>query len=204
MSRLDSSLKNMVLSLGTISLLAGAILGSVYYITQEPIAQMQHQMQVEAIKEVTPDFDNDPEADKWEYSTDEGKYVVYPAFKNGRFVGAAVESFSSNGFGGEIRIICGFDTEGKVINYKVLSHSETPGLGSKMQSWFTDTTGNRNITGKSPDSTPFYVSKDAEQGGKIDAITAATISSRAFLESIRNAFSAYKKYSELKNRSQYE
>lgn len=194
MNRLESSLKNMIFSLGLITLIAGAILGTVYFITKQPIAEMQHQMQVDAIKEVVPEFDNDPEADKWEYTADGSHCIVYPAYRNSTLVGAAVESMSMNGFAGEIRIMCGFDTAGNVIGYKVLSHGETPGLGSKMQPWFSDTTAQRNIIGKSPATTAFYVTKDTEQHGKIDAITAATISSRAFLEAVRKAFDAYTEY----------
>ena len=117
MKKLSSTLSNMVLSLGVITFVAGASLGTAYYVTKEPIAQMAHQTQVEAIKKVSPEFTNDPEADKWEYEQDGITYTVYPAYDADRLVGAAVESASMSGFSGEIKIMCGFDADGTVRNY---------------------------------------------------------------------------------------
>lgn len=205
MKKLESTLKNMTLSLGAISLLSGALLGGIYIITKEPILAMQQQQQIEAIGKVAPTFTNNPEADKWEYTDPAGNHAtVYPAYDRDTFVGAAVETNSMNGFSGEIRVMCGFEKDGTVRNYKVLSHSETPGLGSKMQQWFTDSTASRSVINKNPSTTSFYVSKDSEQHGEIDAITAATISSRAFLESIRNAHKAYQEYINQQNISTNE
>ncbi len=200
MNRLESTLRNMILSLGSITLIAGGVLGGVYAITKEPIAKMQHTIQVSAIREVAPSFTNDPESEKWEYTDSTGnKYIIYPAMMNDSIVGAAVESFSMNGFSGEIRVMCGFDYDGTIRNYKILSHSETPGLGSKMQQWFSDTIDSRSIIGKNMNTNSLYVTKDTEHNGEIDAITAATISSRAFLESVRNAYKAYLEYIKAQN-----
>ena len=79
MKKLSSTLSNMVLSLGVITFVAGASLGTAYYVTKEPIAQMTYQTQVEAIKKVSPEFTNDPEADKWEYEQDALKSAEVPA-----------------------------------------------------------------------------------------------------------------------------
>lgn len=192
MKKLESTLPNMILSLGLITIIAGAILGGAYAITKDPIdrqAELQQQM---AIAEVTPPFTNNPEQDKWETEIDGAKFIVYPAYNDKKLVGAAVKGVSMNGFSGEIVVMCGFNADGTVKDYRVLQHAETPGLGSKMETWFRDPTGSRSVIGKSPANTSFFVSKDA--GGEIDAITAATISSRAFLEIMRNAFEAYKRY----------
>jgi len=70
----------------------------------------------------------------------------------------------------------------------VLEQKETPGLGTKMVDWFKTNKGNQSIIGKNPALANLTVSKD---GGEIDAITASTISSRAFLFSIRNAYQAF-------------
>ncbi|HOI49127.1 MAG TPA: FMN-binding protein, partial [Prolixibacteraceae bacterium] len=72
-------------------------------------------------------------------------------------------------------------------------HKETPGLGSKMDVWFNnaDKPG-QNVIGKSPATTKFSVSKD---GGDIDAITASTITSRAFLDALVRAYAAFEKTS---------
>lgn len=200
MKKLQSTLPNMVMSLGLITLIAGAMLGVVYYITKEPIAQMAHETQVAAIRNVAPEFTNDPEADKWTWENDGLTYVVYPAYNGDKLVGAAVESVTMSGFSGEVRIMCGFEADGTIRNYEVLSHAETPGLGSKMATWFSDPTGSRSVIGKNAETASLYVTKDADKNGEIEAITAATISSRAFLEAMRNAYEAFKQYGQtLKN-----
>ena len=102
-------------------------------------------------------------------------------------IGAAVES-AANGFGGALTVLVGFDNEGKIIDYSLLSHAETPGLGSKAADWFKKG-AKGDITGKNPGEAPLTVSKD---GGEIDAITASTITSRAFLLAVNNAYAAYK------------
>lgn len=192
MKKLESTLPNMILSLGIICVLAGVLLGGAYAITKDPIEKQMQKQQQEAILQVAPPFDNDPEKDKWITEIDDATFTVYPAKMNGKLVGAAVEGSSMNGFAGEITVICGFDEDGTVRDYRVVKQAETPGLGTKMETWFRDPTGARSILGKNPESFSFYVKKD--NGGQVDAITAATISSRAFLEILRNAFTAYKSY----------
>ena len=115
--------------------------------------------------------------------------LVYPALKNNEIVGYAVNSNSNNGFSGRIDIMVGFDTQSKVINYAVLSHAETPGLGSKMGEWFKNNDKpKQSIIGKDLSKRQLHVSSD---GGDIDAITASTITSRAFLEAVNKAYAAY-------------
>ena len=114
---------------------------------------------------------------------DGGELEFYPAKKNGELVGTAVKTYTNNGFGGKIWLMVGFNPDGSVANYSVLEHKETPGLGSKMDVWFTPN-GKGNITGKTPGTQGLKVSKD---GGDVDAITAATISSRAFLDAVNRA-----------------
>lgn len=193
MKKLESTLPNMIMSLGAITVIAGALLGLIYFVTKNPIEKQMQMQQQSAIADVTPPFNNDPESDKWSVDIDGSPFTVYPAYDNGKFVGAAVEGSSMNGFAGEITVMCGFDSIGNVKDYRVLKQAETPGLGTKMEMWFRDPSGARSVIGKNPETFSFYVSKDA--GGQIDGITAATISSRAFLEIMRNAFEAYKQYS---------
>lgn len=184
----------MILSLGCITVLAGAMLGGMYSITKEPIEKMNLLKQQEAIIAVAPHFDNNPEADSRIVELDGNQFTVYPAILNGELQGAAVKGSSMNGFAGEIVIICGFEKDGTVKDYQVLSQAETPGLGTKMAEWFRDPTAARSVIGKNPSNVSFYVTKDAASHGEIDGITAATISSRAFLETLRNAYLAYKDY----------
>lgn len=192
MKKLASTLPNMILSLGIVTVVSGALLGAMYSATKDPIARQAAAAQEAAIADVTPPFDNNPESDKWETTIDGNLFTVYPAYENGRFVGAAVKGSSMNGFAGEIVVMCGFNADGNVKDYRVLQQAETPGLGTKMETWFRDPTAARSVIGKNPATVSFHVSKDA--GGEIDGITAATISSRAFLETFRNAFEAFKSY----------
>lgn len=187
---MKSTLTNMVLSLGTITIAAGALLSWIYTMTEEPIAEANLRNQVEAVQQVAPAFDNDPIAEAIEVIP-EGDTVavkVFPAKKDGALVGAAVESYSSKGFSGNIRLIYGFDTEGNVTGYAVMEHAETPGLGAKMDEWFRDPTDARSVIGLNAFAAPLTVSKD---GGQVDAITAATITSRAFLDALNRAATAF-------------
>ena len=177
----------MALALTGFSVVAGGLLGWVNDITTEPIAQANAKTLSDAIAVVVPEFDNNPAEAPEEVDLDGVIYKVYKATKGGEFVGAAVES-SSMGFGGEIKVLVGFDTEGNIKDYSLLAHAETPGLGSKATDWFKKG-AKGDITGKNPGQAPLTVSKD---GGEIDAITASTITSRAFLRAINNAYAAYK------------
>ncbi len=194
MKKLESTLPNMLLSLGSITAIAGLLLGVMYAITKKPIERQTAEAKVAAIRAVAPTFDNDPEADKWIDTIRGAEFTVYPAYQGSKLTGAAVQAVSMNGFAGEIVVMAGFDADGTVRNYEVLKQAETPGLGTKMQMWFRDPAGARSVIGKNPERTSFYVTQDTEQKGEIDAITAATISSRAFLECMRDAFAAYQKY----------
>lgn len=188
MAKLESSFKNMVLVLTSITLFAAVALGSVYSLTKDPIAASKKAKQENAIKDVLPPFDRIDAAEVVEVE-EVGSFNVYKAYdKANAFVGAAVESISKNGFSGEIKIMVGFDKEGNIVNYSVLEQKETPGLGTKMVDWFKTDKGNQSINGLNPAIANLTVSKD---GGAVDAITAATISSRAFLEAVRNAYAAY-------------
>ena len=114
-------------------------------------------------------------------------YVIYQVNDaQNQDLGAAVES-TTNGFGGDLKVLVGFDREGRILGYTLLEHQETPGLGAKADVWFQR--GEKgDIIGKSPQE-PLIVSKD---GGQVEAITASTITTRAFLKAINNAYNAYK------------
>ncbi|MDR2840529.1 MAG: RnfABCDGE type electron transport complex subunit G [Paludibacter sp.] len=189
MQQLTSSFKNMILVLAGISLFAAATLASVYTFTKEPIAIAKANKLQNAIKEVLPaDFARIGETEKIVISTGDSLNVYKAYNADNNFIGAAVESVSHKGFAGDITIMVGFDAEGKIVNYSVLEQSETPGLGTKMTEWFKTAKGRQDIRGKNPASDKLQVSKD---GGEVDAITAATISSRAFLDAVINAYNAY-------------
>jgi electron transport complex protein RnfG len=179
----------MFLSLGLICIVAGGILATVNDITREPIAASKKARLENALKAVLPDFDNSPlEEAHWTGLAAGDSLKVYPAMKNGRWVGTAVETYSMKGFSGEIKVIVGLDAQGKIINYKVLEHAETPGLGSKMDEWFRSNKNRQSVLGMDLSRGSLKVTKDK---GEIDAITGATISSRAFLDALNRAYAAY-------------
>ena len=156
MEKLQSTFKNMVLSLVIISVVAAGALAGVYMLTLDSINLQKAQKQ-EAARQAVLDGHED---------------------------GYAVET-AVDGFGGTFRVMVGFDQEGNILGYEILEHQETPGLGSHMTHWFknADKPG-QNIIGRQATGA-IAVSKD---GGDVDAITAATISSRAFLKAVNQAY----------------
>ena len=179
----------MLLSLTGVCVVAGAILAGVNQLTAGPIAIAKAATLEEAIKAVAPEFDNKPAEEAYMAVTSDGDSLkIYPAKLNGETVGGAVESNTKRGFNGEFQVIVGFDIEGTILNYSVLQHSETPGLGAKMDDWFRTDKNKQSVLGRTIPDGGLKVSKD---GGDVDAITAATISSRAFLDAVNRAYSAF-------------
>jgi electron transport complex protein RnfG len=190
MQKLKSTLPNMFLSLMTTCAVSGVLLAGANLYTSEPIARSKALALEKAIKQVAPAFDNNPLAEAYKGITSEGdSLLIYPALKDGQPVGVAVESYTKNGFSGEIKILAGFDAEGRLLNYSVLQHAETPGLGSRMEEWFRTDKNRQSVIGRSLSEGNLSVTKD---GGEVDAITASTITSRAFLNAINRAYSAWK------------
>jgi len=190
MAKLQSTFKNMFLSLFIICLTVALLLAQVNKMTAKAIADASAMKLQNAIKEVVPAFDNDPVADAyWITDTQGDSLLLYPAKKGDTIVGYALNSFSDKGFGGNIQIIIGFDTEDRIVNYAVLQHAETPGLGSKMTTWFKNPEKpSQSIIGRDLSQGLLAVTKDGGNGG---CYHRATITSRAFLEAVNKAYSAY-------------
>ena len=183
MAKKESSLVNMVFSLFVINIISAASLGFVYLITVEPIKEAKDVKQNFAVMAVLPEHDNSPASDTCKIKSYDGgeKLTCYHATKNGELTGFAVETWTMKGFSGLIRLMVGFDKEGKIFNISILEHKETPGLGTKM----ADNEFIEQYRGKNPGTSILKVKKD---GGDIDAITAATISSRAFSDAVQRAY----------------
>ena len=191
MKKLESTFLNMVLSLVLIAVVAAAGLAGIYSLTKEKIDDQQNQKRQAAIREVVlPNAEATVEiqitSDTIREEENGEQWVIHNIHQDGQFIGAAVET-SGTGFGGEQKLMIGFNPEGEIINYTVLEHQETPGLGDKISNWFKTEKGNQDIRGRKGGE--LLVKQD---GGDVDAITAATISSRAFLKAIREAYSAFK------------
>ena len=189
MKKLKSTLPNILLSLTIICAVAGAALAATNSFTEKTIAAAMEAELQNAIKSVIPEFDNDPVQEKYKAPvTEKDSLTIYPATKEGKTVGYAIESFSKKGFSGLIRIMVGFSSDGKLINFYVLEHNETPGLGDKMNNWFKADKNRQNVIGKDMTKGGLKVTKD---GGEVDGITAATITSRAFLEAVNVAYASF-------------
>ena len=192
MAKKESTLFNMVATLLVVTAISSASLGFVYQLTKEPKAVAERAKQNFAIKAVLPEHDNDPSADAYEIESHDGgeNLVCYPAFKNGELTGIAIKSWTMKGFSGLIRLMIGFDKTGNIINISVLEQKETPGLGTKMH----DADFKNQYNGKHPGIIDLAMKKD---GGTIDAITAATISSRAFSDAVEKAYKSLEKAGKL-------
>ncbi len=184
MKKLESSLLNMVLVLTGVAVLMGGVLAFVNHVTSGPIDEQKQIALQNGIKTVMQaDNITVSKTDTIKTVDAKGKEQTYIIYNNEK--GAAVES-STMGFGGELRVLVGFDATGNVLGYTLLEHQETPGLGAKADQWFQQ--GQKGcIIGLNP-ADGLTVSKD---GGRIDAITASTITSRAFLLAVTNAYNAY-------------
>jgi len=191
MEKLRSSLPNMVLVLTGVALITGALLAWVNSVTAAPIAQQQAKELADGIKAVMQATDLTVSKTDTLRQTLGGKeqaFVVYRVDNaQKQSIGAAVEA-TTMGFGGDLRVLAGFSPSGELLGYTILQHSETPGLGAKADKWFQ--TGHKgSIIGRQMDTQkPLTVKKD---GGDVDAITASTITSRAFLKAINQAYAAY-------------
>lgn len=207
MKKLESSLKNMLLVLTIVSVVAAFLLAYVNNMTSSTIAKINEEALNSGIKSVLG-IGADDAIETNEKTVD--AFVVYEVSRDGNWIGTAVKSTDKSGFGGDIEVLVGFDAEGKILGYEVLKHAETPGLGARMGEWFrtatTDETkevgalskiffgnpdpaGSHDIIGRNIADGELKVSKD---GGDIDAITASTITSRAFLNAVNNAYKVYK------------
>ena len=174
-----SSFKNMTICLFVICLVCSALLAGVYALTAEPIAAAAAAKNEAAIKEVLPESavtieevrTVDMDGQKYEYN------LAYD--EQGNTVGCAI-NVAPVGFGGPIAIKVGFDANGVIWNTKVLSQAETPGLGAKC----TEASFSEQFKGFDPAQKKLSVKKD---GGDVDAITASTITSRAYADGLATA-----------------
>ena len=182
----ESTLINMLLALFVITAVSGGLLGLVYGFTKDAIAEVDLKKNQAAIQAVLPlEGEITYKADTLSY-TEAGITTTFPCNlaydAQGNFRGAAIKT-SEGGFGGKIEMMVGFLADGTIKGTSVLSHSETPGLGANMTGPFKD-----QFVDKNPASFQLTVKKD---GGDVDAITAATITSRAFSKAVNKAYKAF-------------
>ena len=175
----------MVVVLLIITLVSGLSLGFVNDLTLEPKAKARLAKKVKALNTVLPTYDNDPLSEVVKIARPASDSLeIYPAFKEGRFAGSAVTGQSEKGYSGPVKIMVGFETDGSIGDIVVLEQKETPGLGTKMKG----EAFLRQFRGKDPSAFNLKVRKD---GGEVDALAGATISTRAFAEAVAQAHEAF-------------
>ena len=191
MKKLESTITNMVVVLVGVALITGSILAYVNNVTEEPIRLQAEKTLADGIKAVMGGVEltvAKEDTVRQTISDKEATFVIHETVgADKQPIGAAVES-TTGGFGGDFKILVGFDNEGRILGYTILQHAETPGLGAKADKWFQKD-GKGSVIGKNPGTDNLTVKKD---GGDIDAITASTITSRAFLLAVNQAYQAYK------------
>lgn len=185
---MESTLKNMILVLLVITAVAAVAVGGVYELTKGPIASAKQAKVNGAIAAVLPPFDNSPSAEGvfQTVDIDGGQVVVYPAYMGDALVGYAIRTFTNNGFGGQIQLMVGMLADGTINSIDVIEQRETPGLGDKIEASKSDFSA--QFKGKNPADFKLSVRKD---GGDVDAITASTISSRAYLDAVKRAVGVF-------------
>ncbi len=190
MAKKESTFANMVLTLFLVTLIASAALALVYEATKGPIEEAKRLKKMNAIGQVVPEYDNDPGAEVRKLGLGKDTLYFYSARLGEELTGVAVESYTYLGFSGLVRIMVGFLPDGSIHDISVLEHAETPGLGDKMikAKSFDKATGlswSSQFSGKNPANFRLRVKQD---DGDVDAITAATISSRAFCDAVQRAY----------------
>lgn len=187
----DTSLSRLIFVMLIVACGSAALLGFVYEITKEPIQRANDNKELAAISGVIlEDFDNNPfkERAKIPSKNKQEQLTLYPARKDGKIKAFAIKTSTNKAFGGKMELIVGFFLDGTISGYKVINSKETPGLGSKV----SDAKFSEQFIGIKPKKKTFKVKQD---GGEIDAVTAATISSRAVIDAIQKAYDAYQKFS---------
>lgn len=154
-----------------ISSISGLLLALSEQITAPAIFAINEKIEMQARSQVLPLAKT--------FKTDEQVAIGY---KDDGSIAGLVIGVKPKGYGAQINMLVGINMNGKITGTKILSHSETPGLGAKItgeefQSKFMSVIEKN----EKPD---LRVKKD---GGDVDAITAATITSRAFCEGLKEA-----------------
>lgn len=190
----------MIITLTLFAGISGATLATINQLTKAHIEVAAQNKKNAAIREVLPEFDNNPfeeqiilpaegaaaASSRLYLESASENLTFYPATKNGELIGVAVETFTDMGFGGRIVLMVGFLPNGTIYKTSVISHSETPGLGDKIES--SKSNFSSQLNGQHPATFRLMVRKD---GGDVDAITASTITSRAFCDALVRAYNAF-------------
>ena len=164
--------------LGVICLVATFVLALTYQVTKPKIDGQVRNEELDALKMISPEADSFVEKSV-------GRIGYFEAFRGKKLKGYCLK-VTANGYNGFIYIVAGIDLNGTITGVEILQHQETPGLGARIDEiksgdkdpWFL-----RQFVGKSANT--IEVKKD------IDAITGATISSKAVTDAIRKTVNEF-------------
>ena len=174
--------------------LAATALALVYNITKDPIAYQQRLKKLKAIKAVQPNYDNEPDQDFVDLTTDKGadgngNLTRFYITKKGGTPTGVVFMVSAVGYGGTIDLMVGLSPEGTITGVQVLKHTETPGLGAKI----TEEKFLQQFTAKNVQNTNWSLKKE---GGDIDQISGATISPQAVVKALNRGLIFFSDHTE--------
>lgn len=193
---MPGAVKN-ILCLTIITIVAGFGLGYVYDVTKEPIAQMEENTRLDAYRSVFPEASDFSDMNDEIASTNLAGYsengceidsVVRAKDSSGDAAGFVINVTSHEGYGGDISLSMGIDKDGMVKGIEILSISETAGLGMKAKEpKFKDQFANKTVTQFA------YTKTGASSDFEIDAISGATITTKAVTNAVNTALSFYSK-----------
>lgn len=180
------------LLLGTAVLLSTSLLSMGHLATKTAIAQRQAEDLINSLAQVIPAslHNNNLLTNHLEITTKDGTQQVFRAKLDETVTAVAYSRITHEGYGGPIKLLLGIAADGKLLGVRVLYHSETPGLGDKLEvaksSWILEFSG---LSLSAPASEQWAVKKD---GGHFDQFTGATITPRALIKEIKNGLIFFK------------
>lgn len=177
----------MIVVLAVLSAVSGGLLAAVKSNTAEKIEYQQLTfVKGPAIKEILQGATNDPIVDRFKLTDGEVERSFFVGMFDGKPKGVVFET-AGKGFGGDVNLMVGVDLEtDTLLGIGVTVHSETPGLGSRAKD---DPSFRAQFKGLSF-TEPFKVKSD---GGQIDAVSGATVTSRGVCAGITDSEGFYKK-----------
>lgn len=173
-----------ILVLAIISALSASLVSVVYSITKPKIESIKKQALIDAANIVLPESDQVVQKVK-DLGPDGEKLEYFEGVKDSKTTGYAFTTENNKGYGGNIQILMGVDTKCKITGFQIIQHAETPGLGDQAAKQFFK----GQFEGKGLDNFKFMVKQD---GGDVDAITAATITSRAVTKALEDGLKKIK------------
>ncbi|MDR2164827.1 MAG: electron transport complex subunit RsxG [Zoogloeaceae bacterium] len=180
------------LLLGAVALLASASLAWAASATREAIREAEARDLRDSLAQVLPQgfAENDIAAGGVRVDVEAGAspLTVYRALRDGVTRGV-VFTVSGKGYGGEIAVLMAVDREGRVLGVRVLKHTETPGLGDKIETAKSDWI--RDFSGKTLETANWAVKKD---GGDFDQFAGATITPRAVVNAVRDGLETFSRH----------